>query len=236
MFSYEQNDVPAGLVSLTVKEILSWQKISQHVCGKLIDRISLTPTKAQRWWENELQVREDEIDWNALYTDIYTISNHFKLREFHFKWLHNIIALNNKLFKWNMVETTLCDFCNSSLDSIYHRFWMCPCVQAIWVQLREYVNEILEIQWQVDYNVIALNRWENNVHMMKCIVLCTKYYIYRCFITKTLPSFQSLIEYLNEMEHLEYRSAFRHDKMIIHERKWKDWARVPTNIEEATNT
>ncbi len=39
-----------------------------------------------------------------------------KLRSFHFKFLHRILFFNDKLFKFQLVNTSMCDFCNENID------------------------------------------------------------------------------------------------------------------------
>ena len=150
---YTNETPPRVLWNRTMEELQSSKlKIYKHVYLKLMKEYCKSPDKSQIWWANELQIPRDEIRWKTMYTDIYKITNHCKLRDFHFKWLHNIVVVNDKLCKWNLVESSLCDFCNSVPDSIIHRFWLCTQTQKIWSELCQYVNRELHIQWQPNYN------------------------------------------------------------------------------------
>ena len=52
-----------------------------------------------------------------------------KLRSFQFNFLHRIVFFNDRSFKYKLVSTTLCDFCNQATDSFDHRYFKCPVVQ-----------------------------------------------------------------------------------------------------------
>lgn len=132
--------------------------------------------------------------------------------------------VNDRLFKWNLVDSSLCDFCNMAPDSIRHRFWLCPQTQELWGKLWHYVTDELHVDnWQMNYKMIALNNWEDCCPMMQCIVLCTKFFIYRSFIGKITPFFDSLLSYIKGIEILERKAALKNGKWLIHLNKWQKW-------------
>lgn len=220
---YEQIDVQEGLWSANIDELRVRNNIHSYIYLKLLKGTTETPEKSQLWWADELETPRAEIEWASLYKDIYTISNNCKLREFHFKWLHNIVVVNNKLCQWNLVESALCDFCDMARDSIKHRFWLCTHVQEIWGKLWQHVTNELHIDWNMNYKTITLNTGDGYDQMMKCIVLCAKFFIYRCFIAKTKPNFESLLVYINRIELVERRVALKNGKEPKHIKKWQKW-------------
>ncbi len=233
MEQHDQTNVPGSLWSSKIEDLQSRTNIYGFVYSVLMNELCETPEKSQTWWANELQISRDDINWRSVYKDIYQISNHSKLREFHFKWLHNIVVVNNKLFKWNMVDSSLCDFCNSAPDSITHRFWLCTKTHELWAKLWQYVNSELHIEWNMSYITIVLNTWEDCCQLMKCIILCTKFFIFRCFIAKVQPNFDSLLAYIKGIEILERKVALKNSKWAVHLRKWQNWLNVHQAHEEA---
>jgi len=62
-------------------------------------------------------------------------------RNFHFKNTHNIIFLNEKLFKCNLHISPLCSFCHLQNENIAHLFFQCKITSNLWKQLQEYLKK-----------------------------------------------------------------------------------------------
>ena len=60
-----------------------------------------------------------------------------KLHSFQYKYLMHIVPNNEKLFKYGMIESSLCDFCSTTPESNIHLFWECPNVQPFWTQMKK---------------------------------------------------------------------------------------------------
>ena len=58
-------------------------------------------------------------------------------RMFHFKNTHNIIYLNEKLFKCNLVSSPLCSYCQDYDENIVHLFYKCQKSVSLWRELQE---------------------------------------------------------------------------------------------------
>ena len=91
--------------------------ISKIAYQKLLKQILSAPT-AQR----QRVLKLTNIDWIKINTlpRITTIES--SLRTFQYKILNNILYLNERLFKFNMVESPLCSLCNQASESVLHLF------------------------------------------------------------------------------------------------------------------
>jgi hypothetical protein len=58
---------------------------------------------------------------------------------------------NEKLFKYNMVESMLCDFCNTASESNVHLFWQCSKVQPFWCQIKIF----LQTKYSTDKTLVS---------------------------------------------------------------------------------
>ena len=57
-------------------------------------------------------------------------------RTFHFKCMHNILYLNDKLFKINLITSNACSYCNEQNETIIHLFRACTKTINTWNLLR----------------------------------------------------------------------------------------------------
>ena len=83
----------------------------------------LSAPTAQRSSERVLKLTD--IDWKKVYTlpGITTIES--SPRTFQYNMLNSILHLNEKLFKFNLVESPLCSLCNQAYESLLNLFCAC---------------------------------------------------------------------------------------------------------------
>ena len=124
-----------------------WQNIATNILGKPNDKTlnkklyNVIIQKKAHYdavntkWMNVLDIQEDN---KTLFTQIERMTIVNKLRSFQFKFLHRILFFNDKLYKWKLSTSTLCDFCCEALDSIEHRYLYCRVTQEFWRSLTEW--------------------------------------------------------------------------------------------------
>ena len=69
----------------------------------------------QKW---ELFFADKQFDWKNIYMMPFKSTIDTKLREFQYKYIMRIIPTNKFLFKCNLVQSNLCDFCNSYIETL----------------------------------------------------------------------------------------------------------------------
>ena len=153
-----------------------------------------------------------------LHIEKITIDN--VLRSFQFKLLHRIIYVNDKLFLFNITQTTICDFCNDAEDSIEHRFWKCRKAQEIWGNISRWYTTKTNSQVDIQYHHVVSNK--SPYLLLDFVILSTKYYIYKCFLGKCKPSLENLIREIKHLEAIEKDIAVRKGKIDAHNNKWKE--------------
>ncbi len=145
-------------------------------------------------WKESIALQEDT---KILFNQIEKISIVNKLRSFQFKFLHRILFFNDKLFKWNLVSTTLCDFCNEALDSVEHRFFYCRVIQEFWENIEIWLKEKFNIECAINNMCLIITNICRLAPLVEKVVLNAKYYIYKCFLKKETPSilyFKAIIQ------------------------------------------
>ena len=137
----------------------------------------------------------------------------------------HILPNNEKLFKYNIVESRLCEFCNSMSESNVHLFWECSKVQPFWCQ----INNLLQTKYTTDetlvsYKTISLcnvdikNTMKSN--SINYILLLGKYFIFKNKYQKTVPNFNEFLNYFNYKLSLEGLIAELKNKVDAHNSKW----------------
>ena len=91
-----------------------------------------------------------EIEWNKAYRRLYTTTIYIKLREFQFEILHNILPVNQILYRWKLIDSQRCSYYFINEESISHLFCQCHRSVTLYVQIREWCR-------QYDLNLPKLN-------------------------------------------------------------------------------
>ena len=132
------------------------------------------------------------------------------------------IAPNNKfLFKCNIINTSLCDFCNMFVESNKHLFWECHISRGFWTEIQMFLN-LKQIDINLNYEIISFGYMDQSSYttLLNCILIYAKYFIFKNKYTKTIPFFNDFIKYLKYHENLERIIALTKNKVIQHEDKW----------------
>ena len=95
---------------------------SKMAYRKLIQPLSKPPT-SQLYFEKMLGF--GKVEWGKVYMLPRIVTIESSLRSFQYKILKNILYLNERLFKFNIVNSPLCSLCGAYNESIKHLFCTC---------------------------------------------------------------------------------------------------------------
>ena len=223
---YVSNEVTEG----TIETVTNLQKrlketilgkpvdktLSKRIYGYLISQVALCGNVQTKW--AHIVVIEDST--NDLFASIekLTISN--KLRSFQYRFLHRILYFNDKLFKCKLATTTMCDFCNDSLDSIEHRYFYCRVTQGFWTDVQNW----LKCNYKTDHVLNDIKLIVTNIcleaSIVEIVVLNAKYFIFLCFLNKCEPSLQAFKRIIQQTESTERSIATHRSLLHIHKKRW----------------
>lgn len=172
-------------------------------------------TKSQIKWE--LIFPQKQFSWKDIYTKAFEICKDNILQNFQYNFLHRNIATNKFLFKCNLIESSLCDFCSMEIESIDHLFWNCTRSQCFWNELFKWMEDI-----DIDINQDKFDVYfHTNNKTVSYILLFAKYFIYTCKQNKLLPNIMIFKQKVIARIKLEKYTAFRNDEI---EKFNKDWS------------
>ena len=165
-------------------------------------------------WKHEMN---KEIDYNKFIKNVTNINNFTictKLRSFQYKFLMRATVTNVQLHRWKILNTDLCSFCNNNKETIFHLFYDCPKVYPIW----RYIQEIIKIDLTFG-DIVFIDINPNASRIENCIVLVTKFYIYRTRCLNERLSTNACKNYICSYKEIEYEIAKQKHKLAIHGKK-----------------
>ena len=195
--------------------------VTKHIHAQLIRKKGKSISLSDKWSE---RTNIHHIDTQTWFRHINKITIYNVLRSFQYKLLHRIIYFNDKLLLFNIANTNKCDFCNDETDSIEHRFWQCRITKELWSEIMQWYNQLANTNMKCTYALVISNN--SNFILLDFIILSTKYYIYKCFIAKSRPTLENLVNEIKYFENIEKDIAIRRNKIETHKTKWKMLATV----------
>ena len=130
-----------------------------------------------------------------------------------------IIATNEKLFKYKLKISNICDFCNSYIETSKHLFWECGHSQHFWNELSTFLkSKNIEINFSyelISFGFIKHNKTPN-AKVKNYILLCAKYFIFLTKCHEKIPMFKRFKNYLYNQIDIEKHIAQQRDKLESH--------------------
>ena len=161
------------------------------------------------------------VNWKEVHTIPFKSLISTKIRAFQYKYLMRIVPNNQFLYKCNINNTSLCDFCTMYVETNKHLFWECHCTRAFWTDVERFLSE-KEITIRLDYKLISIGytEWSSYSNLLNFILIYAKYFIFKNKYAKTIPMFFNFLHYLKHIENVEKIIASAKDKLRQHNDKW----------------
>ena len=176
-------------------------------------------------------------DFASKHKDIYKLTNVPKYRSFQYRLLQRGLVTNVHMYKWGMIDTQLCSFCNTETESMLHLFVTCTQVQNLWQHLQEFLQErfnIIYITLEPE-NIILNQIVKKKTSVANFICLITKQFIYRQRCMKGELHFPILKSIIRSVENTEKYIAIKQEKLNLHEKKWAKINHVASIRDTNTN-
>ena len=132
-------DRPAPHV-LNVSRIIPVDKLfAKYGYCLLLRNIKLPPSSQLKISE---KIGRTDINWPVVYTLMHISTLDSYARIFHFKCSHNVLFLNERLFKMGVVENPKCSFCKLVNEDINHLFYECIFSKRLWNKIKSHFREL----------------------------------------------------------------------------------------------
>lgn len=133
-----------------------------------------TPCSVQ-FWKNKFDYEINELHWN-----IVTEIKESRLRELHWKILHNTYPTNILLKKMGLSNTEMCSYCAQERDFIEHFFFDCKMVKPLWKHVQELICAKTGLLLTLEAKCVLLgivcleNVSKNDIAMINYLILIAK--------------------------------------------------------------
>ena len=165
---------------------------------------------------------ELSVEWKKIYSLPFTVTLETKVREFQYKLLNNIVFTNDKLFKFKMIDSPLCDFCQTEVESLEHLFFHCDVTKIFWKSLSSWlIKQKITTTFLTLENVLfgVFNAMDDFL-ILNHLILLAKFYIYKCKLDIKHPSLNVFIAKIRATFQIEQKIASNNDKLDKHYKKW----------------
>ena len=212
--SEERNNMDIGVQNELLANIKKTKKVCKLIHELCIQKIFKNPVSEIKWMDH---FNDINLNWGIIYSISFQASLSTKLRYFQYKILHRYLSVNKLLAQIGFVNSELCVFCNSEVESIQHLFWDCSEVNPLWNQIRRY---LLNESGNFNVRDIILGILDIERRKYNFVILHAKYYIYICKWKECKPTYTSLVNFLKYNKNIEEIIASRNNKLEKCTKKW----------------
>ena len=110
------------------------------VTAKLVYKLHVSqkssPPTSKRLLPNKFKIDDQNI-WSSVYLLPASVTLDTKIRMFQYKILNNILYLNQRLYRMNLVESPLCSLCKREVESVSHLFLNANSLLDCWQRHRD---------------------------------------------------------------------------------------------------
>ena len=121
-----------------------------------------------------------------------------------------------------MIDSPLCAFCQTEVESLEHIFFHCNVTKTFWNLLSSWLIKQKMITTSLTLeNVLfrVLNAIEDFL-ILNHLLLLAKFYIYRCKLDIIHPSLNAFVAKIRANFQIEQNIASKNDKLDKHYKKW----------------
>ena len=201
--------------------LLMEKSISRKVYNERIEDTGAV-TRLAKDWSERLSSNITVPDMQSAFQHLYSITNVSRLRSFQYRMLHNSVVLNSHLYRWGILDSNLCTFCNTVKETLQHLFCDCVITRELWSGAMEWTKSKCSDAVVLNFKNIVFNRISSKVKSLNnfiCLLLKNYIYVQRC--KKQIPSVQAFLAFIRETEKIEKYNAIKNDMLIKHCNKWQ---------------
>ena len=190
------------------------KKCSNKHIRQSIQRTKSVVPRGKFYWRSLIM----DIDWKKAWLLPYKFCISNKVREVHFKLLHNIYPTNSYLAKFTDSDAA-CRFCVTEDDSAQHIFFECNIAKKFWSELESHVFQPVNLHYSLSLKDVICyycNSEDSNIDfLLNFLILHGKYFIHKQFFAKTLPNFTHFLAELKlHLKSLLLVNNKKNDKLL----------------------
>ena len=132
------------------------------------------------------------------------------------------VFTNEKLFRFKMIDSPLCAFCQTEVESPEHLFFHCGITKSFWQLLCSWISEqkVISTALTLENVIFGVFNVVEDFHILNDIILLAKYYIYNCKLNIIHPSIKLFLAKVKATCQIEQKIAATGNKLVKHYKKW----------------
>ena len=128
--------------------------------------------------------------------------------------------------RFKMVDSPLCAFCNAEVESLEHLLYFCKSSSFFWKELLSWIAVEANIVLNASLLDILFGKFdhlETDFLLVNHILLLAKYFIYKCKLSKVIPSLSVFKAKLKATYKVELFIAKEKGILLNHYKKWDNF-------------
>ena len=168
-------------------------------------------------------------EYIEVFANINKCTHMVKYRDFQYRLLVNAIFTNDRLYYWKKVDSQMCNFCNTTKQTVVHMLCECEITRTIWIKFEEFVRRCLigitKDEITMSTKNIIINCIHNDPqHIVNLLLLITKQYIFYCKCVGKQPIFNEIVKKYEETYEVEMYNSKVDYNMRNLVRKWAPYS------------
>ena len=164
------------------------------------------PTSVTKWNSEFVN-----LEWESIFRHCFTVSKDVQLRWFQARLLHRLLPTEKYLFNCKIATDPMCNLCHQEEQTIRHLFAECIYAQHFWEDFQKHIVDKCQhtVNFKIDDELILFGVKMNvkSDGIMDFLILCGKFFIYKCKIANRIPTFQQFLPFLKDKYKVESYSA-----------------------------
>jgi len=204
-----QTNEATDTVQRQINHLKMVKKVPKFIYNEMIQYKIEHPQKCLSKWNKMLNINITLNEWYKYFQYIYKMTDCVKYQYFQFRLLHNTLITNEKLFKWKMVETDLCIFCEEEIEDLKHIFLDCEVIKMFWQKLNIWMKRKLQLSVNFNTTEILFGSLSEPLLIVDIIYLIAREYIYNCKQGEHFPNIHTLEKKIYQIQNIERDIAIK---------------------------
>ena len=214
------SDRPINSGILVGKNWLDINKLTPRLFySKLLEAMIENPTSIKNL---EKYISDEEIDWEKVFLLPWKVTIESNLCLFQYKILNNILFLNDKLHKMNIVNNPRCTFCDTENETIVHFFCYCEKTRELWNEFTKWLADAIGLPDLNPQNAlidVCNNHLDKRMILMNHLILIFKKSLFEIRNRNLSPTIHFIKCRVKNIMKTEYKIA-QYNKLDFHFKKW----------------
>lgn len=154
-------------------------KVTHMVYDKLVSKQKLLLNLHTKW-NTKLNINMPYELFLENFVRISHLTFSTKMRNFQYRFLHQIIFCGNTLYKWKLIDSPLCTYCKEDYETIEHLFFACQKVKRFWEMMQAWFESLTDTEVEMTPEIITFCNHEDDLY--NSLILIAKQHIFskRC--------------------------------------------------------